>query len=97
MKKINIFFLLPQFVLGGAGKSISTLCKNLNKNKFKIYIICLNKCYYADELKEYCDYIYEIKSKKTFFVNIVLKDSQLMHTSVDMNYIDVKNEILKMN
>lgn len=67
MKKINIFFLLPQFVLGGAGKSISTLCKNLNKNKFKIYIICLNKCYYADELKEYCDYIYEIKSKKTFF------------------------------
>ena len=74
MKQINIFFLLPQFVLGGAGKSISTLCKNLNRKKFKVFIICLNKCHYRSELKNYCEHIYEIESKKTFFAQNKIKE-----------------------
>ena len=108
MKKINIFFLLPKFVLGGAGKSISTLCKNLNKNKFKIYIICLNKCYYANELKRYCDFIYEINSKKTFFaqrkIEKILKNkgneksilvSNLFYCNVLTALFQKKNRLLK--
>ena len=46
MEKINLIFFIPQFILGGEGKSITSLCKNVNKKNFKISIICMNKCYY---------------------------------------------------
>lgn len=108
MKKINIFFLLPRFVLGGAGKSISTLCKNLNKNKFNIFIICLNKCYYANELKRYCNNIYEINSKKTLFAQKKIKKilenkkneksilvSNLFYCNVLTALFQKKNRLLK--
>ena len=36
MKKKNLIFFLPDFVCGGGGKSITSLCRNLNKKKFQI-------------------------------------------------------------
>ncbi len=65
--KINLIIFISEFNLGGAGNSIFKLCKNLPKNKFKISIICLNKCYYKDELSKIGVELFEIKSKKTFF------------------------------
>jgi glycosyltransferase involved in cell wall biosynthesis len=65
MKK-NIFFFLPNFNQGGAGKSILNLCKFLNKKKYNIYIISLNKNYYKLQLRNYCKKIYEINNKKAF-------------------------------
>lgn len=65
MKK-NIFFFLPNFYQGGAGKSILNLCKFLNKKKYNIYVISLKKNYYKSQLSNYCKKIYEIDSKKTF-------------------------------
>ena len=66
MKKKNLIFFLPDFVSGGGGKSITSLCRNLNKKKFSITIICLNKCYYKNQLKNFCK-IYEIPKKKAIF------------------------------
>ena len=66
MKKKKLIFFLPEFVYGGAGKSITSLCKNLNKKIFSITIICLNKCYYKNQLKNFCK-IYEINSKRVIF------------------------------
>ena len=65
MKKKLIFFL-PNFSPGGAGKSILNMCKYLDKKKYDLYIISLNKNYYKIELKKYCKKIYEINSNKTF-------------------------------
>jgi glycosyltransferase involved in cell wall biosynthesis len=66
MKK-NLFFFLPNFSPGGAGKSITNLCKYLDKKKYDLYIISLNKNSYKKELSRYCKKIYEINSKKTIF------------------------------
>tara|TARA_Y100000816_G_scaffold254053_1_gene205985 strand:+ start:542 stop:1633 length:1092 start_codon:yes stop_codon:yes gene_type:complete len=72
MKKKNLIFFLPDFVCGGGGKSITSLCRNLNKKKFKISIICLNKCYYKNELKSFSK-IYEIQKKRALFAQFEIK------------------------
>ena len=71
MKKKKLIFFLQEFVYGGAGKSITSLCKNLNKKIFIITIICLNKCYYKNQLKNFCK-IYEINSKR-----VILAQSEI--------------------
>ena len=44
--KINLIFLCANFEKGGAGNSIIRLCQKLNKKKYIISIICLNKFSY---------------------------------------------------
>ena len=58
MKKKIIFFL-ANFNQGGAGQSITRLCLELNKNKYDITVLCLQKCYYKKILK-----IIKLKLKK---------------------------------
>ena len=65
MKK-KIFFFLPNFKSGGAGKSIYNLCKYLNKKKYDLFIISLGKNSYNRQLKKYCIKIFELDVKKTF-------------------------------
>ena len=75
--KINLFFFLARFGLGGAGNSVYRLCSSLNKNKFNINVICLNKCAYESKLKKKGIKVFKIKSKRTFFsifkINKLLK------------------------
>ena len=59
--KINIIFFLPSFIKGGAAYSIYKLCKNLNKNYYKIYILCLGKCELKADLINHVDSITELK------------------------------------
>ncbi len=66
MKKKNLIFFLPEFVKGGAGNSIFSLCKNLNKKNFNLNILCLDKCEYKYELSNIAK-VYEIKKSKTIF------------------------------
>ena len=66
MKK-KIFFFLPNFKSGGAGKSIYNLCKYLNKRKYDLFIISLGKNSYKRQLKKYCIKIFELDVKKTLF------------------------------
>ena len=63
--KINLIFFLPTFIYGGAGNSIYRLCKNLDKRKYKINIISIGKCDYKKQLKNFCENIFELKTKKT--------------------------------
>jgi glycosyltransferase involved in cell wall biosynthesis len=75
--KINIIFFLPNFKFGGASKSLVNLVTNLNKKKYNIFIFCLNKCDYKNELKKLNITIYELNIKKTifsiFFIKRILK------------------------
>ena len=66
MKK-NLIFFLPNFSSGGAGNSILNICKNLNKKKYHIYIISLQKNFYKSELKKHCKEIKEIQGTSTLF------------------------------
>ncbi len=49
--KINLIFFLARFGKGGAGNSIYRLCKGLDKKKFDITVLCLNKCAYEKKLR----------------------------------------------
>lgn len=66
MKK-NLIFFLPNFSSGGAGNSILNICKNLNKKKYHIYVISLQKNFYKSELKKHCKEIKEIQGTSTLF------------------------------
>ena len=66
MEKIRLIFFIPEFVKGGAGNSIFSLVKNLDKQKFLINIVCLGKCEYRYQISKYAR-IYELKNKKTIF------------------------------
>jgi glycosyltransferase involved in cell wall biosynthesis len=90
MKKKNLIFFLPDFVCGGAGKSITSLCKNLDKNKFQISIICLNKCYYKSELKSFCN-IYEIYKSKALFAQSEIKKIIKKNVSLNKENIFISN------
>jgi len=71
--KINIIFFLPNFKFGGASKSLVNLVTNLNQKKYNIFIFCLNKCDYKNELKKLNITIYELNIKKTIFAIFVIK------------------------
>ena len=76
--KINLIIFISEFNLGGAGNSLFKLCKNLPKNKFNITVICLNKCYFKNDLLKYGVKTIEIDSSKTIFgmpkVKLVVKN-----------------------
>ena len=61
---INLIFFLPTFSYGGAGNSVYRLCKNLNHKRYKINIISIGKCDYKKEFSNFCENIYELKTKR---------------------------------
>ena len=64
MKK-KIFFFLPNFKPGGAGKSIYNLCKHLNKKKYDLFVISLGKNYYSKEFKKHGVKVFELGVRRT--------------------------------
>ena len=71
--KINLIFFLARFGFGGAGNSIFRLCNALSKKKYKINIVCLNKCAYENNLKKNKVGVYKIKSNRTLYSMFRLK------------------------
>ena len=72
---INLIFFLPTFDYGGAGNSVYRLCKNLNHKKYKINIISIGKCYYKKQFNKFCENVYELDTKRTFFLHIFCKSN----------------------
>ena len=82
--KTNLIFFLARFGLGGAGNSVYKLCRALNKNKYNINVICLNKCAYETNLKKLGIKVFTIKSKKVLFaISSVLKILYIIKSSVN--------------
>ena len=65
--KINLIFFLARFGKGGAGNSVFRLCKNLNKKKYNIFVICLNKCAYEKELIQNKVKVIKISTSRVLF------------------------------
>lgn len=82
--KINLIFFLARFGLGGAGNSVYKLCRALNKKKYNINIICLNKCAYEKDLKKVGIKVFKIKSKRVLFAIFkILKYSYEINNSLN--------------
>jgi glycosyltransferase involved in cell wall biosynthesis len=90
-QKIELIFFLPNFSSGGAGKSITELCEKIDKKKFNITIICLNKCFYKNRLLRVCKKIYELGVNKTFYAQI------LIYRILRKNFKDFKKVIFISN
>ena len=82
MKKKLIFFL-ANFNQGGAGQSITRLCLELNKNKYDITVLCLQKCYYKKILKKNK---IEVKEINKIRVSSIREDLKLIINSYSVNY-----------
>ena len=82
MKKKIIFFL-ANFNQGGAGQSITRLCLELNKNKYDITVLCLQKCYYKKILKKNK---IEVKEINKIRVSSIREDLKLIINSYSVNY-----------
>ena len=65
--KINLIFFLARFGKGGAGNSVFRLCKSLNKKKYNIFVICLNKCAYEKELVKNKIKVIKISASRVLF------------------------------
>jgi len=65
-KKIVLIIFLPKFVISGSGNSVFQMINGLNKKKFKIYVICLNKCEYSKKLKGKIR-LFELNYKRLIF------------------------------
>ena len=72
MKK-NLIFFLARFGRGGAGNSVFKLCNSLNKNKYNIFVICMNYCAYKKEFLKAGIKVKIINSSRAFFAIFFLK------------------------
>ena len=66
-KKLNLIFFLPNFSLGGAGKSILKLCQNINCENFSITVVSLGKNYFKKEFLKLKIEIVELEKKPFIF------------------------------
>ena len=74
MKK-NLFFFLPNFSAGGAGKSILNMCKKINRKKFNLHIISIKKNFYKKKFQNAGCKVYEINTTRTVFAYyFIIKD-----------------------
>ena len=85
--KINLIFFISEFNLGGAGNSLFKLCRNLPKDKYRISVICLNKCYYKNLLVKNKVKVFEIKSSRTLFAMNKIK--KIAKSLINKNYKNI--------
>ena len=89
--KINLIFFLARFGKGGAGNSIYRLCKGLNKKKFNITVICLNKCAYEKKLRKNKIKVIKILSSRALFSMLYLREHLKRITSNKKRNILISN------
>ena len=89
--KINLIFFLARFGKGGAGNSVYRLCKGLNKKKFNITVLCLNKCAYEKKMRKNKIKVIKILSSRALFSMIYLKKHLKKNTSNKNKNILISN------
>ncbi len=80
-EKQNIFFFLPNFIIGGASRSILNICKLIKNRNNTINVISLGKNEYKKNFNKINVNVIELKQKKTIFaifkiVSILKKQSK---------------------
>ena len=67
-KKIVLIIFLPKFVISGAGNSVFQMINGLDKKKFIIYVICFDKCEYAQNLRQKVK-LFELNYRRLIFAS----------------------------
>ena len=99
MIKKNLIFFMSNFLLGGAGNSISKLCLSLPRKNYEISVICLGKCDYKNVFKKKNIRVIEIKKKKILFSikqiqNLVTKLIKKRKKNILISNIHYNNVVL---
>ena len=96
--KKNLIFFLPNFVKGGASSAIFRLCKHLDKKKYNLFIISLNKNELKNDLSKYCSEIFEINSRSVLLSSLkltqIVKYSIMYDFIIFVDIIYIKSKIL---
>jgi len=66
-EKQNIYFFLPNFIIGGASRSIFNICKLIKKKNNNISVISLGENQYKKFFHKINVNVIELKQKKTIF------------------------------
>ena len=82
----NLIFFLARFGFGGAGNSVFKLIFKLDKKKYKIYFICLNKCAYENQLKKLV-IIFKVKVKKLIYSIFKIQKLSLKFQVLIKNFV----------
>jgi len=95
LNKTNLVFFLPNFSEGGAGRSITTICNNLDNKFFNLTVISIGKCYYKKLFNKKTTF-YELDKKKTLFsffqIRKILKKNYNKKNTIfisNMNYANI--------
>jgi len=95
-KQKNIFFFLPNFLIGGAGNSVTNICKIIASKNYDITVFSIGKNMYKKELFELKIHVIELEQKKTIFaifeiikyLNVKFKNKKIIFVS-NINYANV--------
>lgn len=94
-EKQNIFFFLPNFIIGGASRSILNICKLIKNKNNTISIISLGKNEYKGYFQRLNVNVIELKQKKTIFAifNIlsILKKQSVKKKTIFVSNINYAN------
>lgn len=89
-EKLNIYFFLPNFIIGGASRSIFNICKLINDKKNNLNVISLGKNQYKTYFNKIGVKVIELENKKTIFGIFKIR-SILKKTSQNNKIVFVSN------
>ena len=91
-KKIVLIIFLPKFVISGAGNSVFQMINGLDKKKFIIYVICFDKCEYAQNLRRKVK-LFELNYRRLIFASfkIIKIVKNIYHKHLNKKIIFMSN------
>ena len=95
-KQKNIFFFLPNFLIGGAANSILNICKIIAHSNYNITVLSIGKNIYKKDFLSLKINVIELERKKTIFaifeiirhLDFRYKDERIIFVS-NINYANV--------
>ncbi len=93
--KQNIFFFLPNFIIGGASRSILNICKLIKNSNNTISVISLGKNQYKSYFNKIKVNVIELEQKKTIFaifkIYSILKKQSVKKKTIFVSNINYAN------
>ena len=94
-EKQNIFFFLPNFIIGGASRSILNICRLIKNKNNTITIISLGKNQYKKYFNKINVKVIELEQKKAIFaifkIHSILKNQSPKNKTIFVSNINYAN------
>jgi glycosyltransferase involved in cell wall biosynthesis len=83
-QKIKILFVIENQEYGGGERSFEQIIRNINREKFEVYVACFNKGIFADKIKNYSQIIHIDFSNRFNFRNIFYLKHIIVKNKIDI-------------